>query len=162
MSLWHNPSTLSEIEHYPSPPAKSNSSLCDEFFTHMEHTEKQLFSSQGGGENFYCISSSLPTSLSTYFRKANMNSIVLHYIFISPAHQGLGLGKWLLQHKLNEINKSGRKTLLVGTPAAIPLYRRLGFVDVGGFDIDLKSRGIEGDGHWAAMIREPRSEGGVE
>jgi len=61
-----------------------------------------------------------------------------------------------MQCRLNEIDKDElkRKTLLIATPAARQLYSKLGFTEVDGFDVDLKSRGIEGDGHWSAMVRD--------
>jgi len=82
-------------------------------------------------------------------------TLVLHFIYLDPDYQRKGIGKWVIQHKLDEADKAGIPMLLVGTPAGLPLYRSMGFQEVYALDIDLKSRGIEGDAHWAGMVRTP-------
>jgi predicted N-acetyltransferase YhbS len=53
----------------------------------------------------------------------------LGMIIVSPAHQGKGIGRELMQRILDELGQ--RRTLLNATPAGQPLYERLGFVATG-------------------------------
>jgi predicted N-acetyltransferase YhbS len=53
----------------------------------------------------------------------------LGMIIVSPAHQGKGIGRELMQRVLEELGE--RRTLLNATPAGQPLYERLGFVATG-------------------------------
>lgn len=80
---------------------------------------------------------------------------VLHYIAISPAYQGNGIGAWAIKPKLQAADLAGKKTLLIGTPGAQRLYGRLGFEEVDSFEIGLVERGLEGEAKWAVMVRHP-------
>jgi predicted N-acetyltransferase YhbS len=53
----------------------------------------------------------------------------LGMIIVSPAHQGKGIGRELMNLVLEELGN--RCTLLIATPAGQPLYERLGFVATG-------------------------------
>jgi predicted N-acetyltransferase YhbS len=53
----------------------------------------------------------------------------LGMIIVSPAHQGKGIGRELMQRILAELGE--RCTLLNATPAGQPLYERLGFAATG-------------------------------
>lgn len=53
----------------------------------------------------------------------------LGMIIVSPAHQGKGIGRELMQRLLDELGQ--RCTLLNATQAGQPLYERLGFVATG-------------------------------
>ncbi len=53
----------------------------------------------------------------------------LGMIIVSPAHQGKGIGRDMMNMVLGELGK--RCTLLIATPAGQPLYERLGFAATG-------------------------------
>lgn len=82
---------------------------------------------------------------------------VLHYIAVSVPHQKKGIARWALEHKFQEIDLAGKKTLLVATPMGQSLYKKLGFEEVDAFDIDLEKRGLKGANHWSVMVREPKA-----
>lgn len=53
-------------------------------------------------------------------------------IIVSPAHQGLGIGRRVTELALEELGS--RRTMLHATPAGRPLYEKLGFVAIGALD----------------------------
>lgn len=61
----------------------------------------------------------------------------LAFVAVDPAAQGIGLGSALLQACLNDCDKDGRPAYLESTnPANLPLYRRLGFEQIGLIETD--------------------------
>lgn len=50
---------------------------------------------------------------------------------VDPGQQRRGIGKMLLQWAFKEADKHGEDCYLVATPAGLPLYRVLGFEEVG-------------------------------
>lgn len=54
----------------------------------------------------------------------------LGMVIVSPAHQGKGIGRRLMEQLLNALDK--RLTFLHATSAGQPLYEKLGFAAVGG------------------------------
>ncbi|CAM3617451.1 N-acetyltransferase domain-containing protein [Bordetella sputigena] len=54
------------------------------------------------------------------------------HLIVSPAHQGRGLGRGLMELLLQEV--SSRITFLHATPAGRPLYEKLGFVVCGSLE----------------------------
>lgn len=61
--------------------------------------------------------------------KQGLHHASLGMIIVSPAHQGKGIGRELMQLVLDELGP--RCTLLNATPAGQPLYERLGFTATG-------------------------------
>lgn len=157
MACWHHPAPISAQEHYPDLPAGSDESLCEEFFGYIEAKEKKWFDELGGGENFFSMLLSIILRSSITSTPCSQISKVLHYIAILPAYQGKGIGRWVIEPRLQEADLAGKKILLIGTPLAQTLYTRLGFEEVDSFEIDLEGRGLRGGNHWAVMVREPRS-----
>jgi len=71
-------------------------------------------------------------------------------IVVSPAHQGLGIGRRLTELALEELGS--RRTMLHATPAGRPLYEKLGFVAIGALDQH------QGSACAPALLRLPPSE----
>lgn len=56
----------------------------------------------------------------------------LEAVGVAPAGQGRGVGRALLQHRLDRVDAAGRPAYLESSsPRTTPLYRRLGFVPLG-------------------------------
>lgn len=64
--------------------------------------------------------------------KCGEHTASLGMVIVSPAHQGYGIGRRLMEMALDEIGS--RATVLHATPAGRPLYEKLGFVSVGTLD----------------------------
>lgn len=71
-------------------------------------------------------------------------------IIVSPAHQGLGIGRRVTELALEELGS--RRTMLHATPAGRPLYEKLGFVAIGALDQH------QGNACAPAVLRLPPSE----
>lgn len=91
----------------------------------------------------------------TYSRKKKKRT-VLHIIAADPAYHGRGIGAALIRCVLDVADAEGIPTYLEALPLAVPLYRRLGFVDVDRAVFDLAKAGMEGaTAVLTIMVREP-------
>lgn len=61
-------------------------------------------------------------------------------IIVSPAHQGMGIGRGLTELALEELGS--RRAMLHATPAGRPLYEKLGFVAIGALDQHQGNAGV--------------------
>ncbi|KAG8157902.1 hypothetical protein KVR01_012174 [Diaporthe batatas] len=78
------------------------------------------------------------------------------------AYQGKGIATLLLRRVLAEYPDRDGLPIFLDTSGdedgrAWPLYERLGFAKVGGFEIDMTPHGCEGVHHHLGMLREPQS-----
>lgn len=75
--------------------------------------------------------------LDTSWMTNDARRIYLHHFGIAPSHQNLGLGKALLKASLDLVRDSGLQIKLEvhrNNQAAIALYRRFGFTNLGDYD----------------------------
>ncbi|KAI4867481.1 hypothetical protein F4820DRAFT_204096 [Hypoxylon rubiginosum] len=84
------------------------------------------------------------------------DKLLLHIIAADPAYHGRGIGAALIRCVLDVADAEGIPTYLEALPLAVPLYRRLGFVDVDRAVFDLAKAGMEGaTAVLTIMVREP-------
>lgn len=78
---------------------------------------------------------------------------VLGQLAASLSHQRRGIGAGLVQLGLNKAEREGMACYLSGAPMGVPLYRQLGFEEVGRLEIPLRDFGGSGTHVHVAMIR---------
>ncbi|KAI2609439.1 uncharacterized protein GGS25DRAFT_520232 [Hypoxylon fragiforme] len=84
--------------------------------------------------------------------------LALSIICTDPAYHGRGIGAALISSVLALADAEGLTTYLEALPLAVPLYRRLGFVQVDTLEYDLARAGMEGTSVLTIMLREPKGE----
>lgn len=92
-------------------------------------------------------------------RKAYLDLTKDYYIVMIatlPSYQRKGLGKRLLQHVTDLADRDGAKTYLHASAVGSPLYARLGWEQVGRFELDLDQFGGKGREEVKCMIRPPQ------
>ena len=62
----------------------------------------------------------------------------------SPKFQRRGLGSELVKYGLEKADRDGVVVYLSGSPMGVPLYRKLGFEEVGKLELNLEEFGGEG------------------
>ena len=73
-----------------------------------------------------------------------------------PSHQHRGAATLLLEHVKDLAHREGLDILLQGTPAAYPLYHKLGFEDVAAFEVDLgdlAGKGASGESYRTVLMK---------
>ncbi|KAI1774907.1 acyl-CoA N-acyltransferase [Hypoxylon cercidicola] len=81
--------------------------------------------------------------------------LLLHIIAADPAYHGRGIATAVIKCVLDVADAEGVSTYLEALPLAVPLYRRLGFVEVDKMEFDLARAGMEGTAVLTIMVREP-------
>lgn len=74
---------------------------------------------------------------------------------VLPQYQGKGLGSMLLNWRLSEARKEGKKVFLTASPQGRGLYLKWGFKVLG--EVRLQLREFMDDGEWESWMKE-RSE----
>ncbi|KAH6676634.1 hypothetical protein B0J14DRAFT_358209 [Halenospora varia] len=79
-------------------------------------------------------------------------------LITSPAYQRRGIGASLIQYGLEKADKEGVPCYLTASPMGAPLYKKVGFEEVGRVEVELEQFGGEkGVKHvHLAMIRPAR------
>ncbi|KAK0119595.1 hypothetical protein ONS95_011035 [Cadophora gregata] len=100
---------------------------------------------------------------------------VLEQLATAPSHQRRGIGAGLVRHGLEKADQQCMTCYLSGAPLGVPLYRKLGFEEVGKLEIPLSEfggsgthvhgksdgwsttdLGLRSDAVTVAMIRKPK------
>ncbi|KAL1842909.1 hypothetical protein VTJ49DRAFT_3697 [Mycothermus thermophilus] len=69
----------------------------------------------------------------------------LSFVCTDPSHQGRGAGSLLTRRVLDMAAAEGLPVYLESTEVAVPLYERLGFRELGGFEMRIPRRGTAND-----------------
>ncbi|KAH7411255.1 hypothetical protein BKA64DRAFT_741829 [Cadophora sp. MPI-SDFR-AT-0126] len=80
---------------------------------------------------------------------------VLEQLATAGSHQRRGIGAGLVLHGLEKADREGMICYLSGAPMGVPLYRKLGFEEVGRLEISLSKFGGSGTHVHVAMVRKP-------
>jgi ribosomal protein S18 acetylase RimI-like enzyme len=65
-------------------------------------------------------------------------------LITSPHFQRQGLGSQLVRYGLDKADRDGTMCFLSGSPIGAPVYKKLGFEEVGRLEIELEDFGGEG------------------
>ncbi|KAH7355212.1 hypothetical protein BKA65DRAFT_236062 [Rhexocercosporidium sp. MPI-PUGE-AT-0058] len=79
---------------------------------------------------------------------------VLEQLATSLSHQRHGIGAQLVKYGLEKADREGMVCYLSGAPMGVPVYRKLGFEEVGRMEIPLKGFGGSGTHIHVAMVRK--------
>ncbi|KAI1105157.1 hypothetical protein F4804DRAFT_148332 [Jackrogersella minutella] len=82
--------------------------------------------------------------------------LVLSSICMDASYRGRGIAAALIEGVLAKADAEGVTAYLEALPLAVPLYRRLGFVEVDQLEYDLARVGMEGKAVLTIMVREPK------
>ncbi|KAL2070411.1 hypothetical protein VTL71DRAFT_13437 [Oculimacula yallundae] len=81
---------------------------------------------------------------------------VLEQLATALSHQRRGIGAQLVKYGLEKADREGMICYLSGAPMGVPVYRKLGFEEVGKIEIPLEEFGSSGTHIHVAMVRHPK------
>jgi GNAT superfamily N-acetyltransferase len=91
---------VEKLCHKSNPPPAANAAFWNDFFGHFAQSRRTL---------------------------GNRPIAILHTLVTSPAHQGRGAGKLLMQRFIQEVDDAGVEAYLEASGVGRPLYAKFGF-----------------------------------